>query len=130
MKYGPEMTHEIATLLQNGSGRVDACAIAGIAYDTFSDWMKKPEFNEAIKKAEATCKVRNITIIQKAAVTTWQAAAWWLERKHPAEFALKNRETDDDKEVPVRMAARAAELLKKLEGGKPRANSNGNGVHP
>lgn len=128
MKYGPEMTAEIAQLLQNGASRTDACALVSIVYDTFSDWMKKPEFVEAIKKAEATCKQRNVTIIQKAAIKTWQAAAWWLERKHPEEFALKHRESEQEKEVPVRMAERAAELLNKLE--VSRGSANGKPVHP
>lgn len=131
MKYSPEMTHEIATFLQNGNGRVDTCALVGISYETFSRWMKEEEFSEAIKKAESICKARNIAIIQKAALTTWTAAAWWLERKHPDEFGLRNRETQEEKEIPVRMAERAAELLRKLEGGKPvAASTNGNGVHP
>jgi hypothetical protein len=91
VKYGKERTEEIAQLLKNGSSRTDACTLAGISYETFTQWMKKPEFSEAIKKAEAICKNRNITIIQKAAITTWTAAAWWLERKHPEEFAVRQR---------------------------------------
>lgn len=138
MKYGPEMTHEIAALLANGSNRTDACAIAGISYETFTQWMQKAEFVEAIKKAEATCKNRNIALVQKAALTTWQAAAWWLERKHRDEFALVVRESEKDTEIPARMAKRAHELLSKLEGQKPahsingqsNGNGNGNGVHP
>lgn len=131
MKYGPEMTHEIVTYLQNGNGRVDTCHLVGISYETFTQWMKLPEFSESIKKAESTCKARNIAIVQKAAITSWQAAAWWLERKYPQEFALKARVDENEKEeVSGRMAERAAELLKKLEGGKTAdVSRNGNGVH-
>lgn len=117
MKYGPEITQEIAAHLQNGSSRTDACYMVDIHYETFTQWMKKPEFAETIKKAEAVCKNRNIGLIQKAALTTWQAAAWWLERKYHTEFALKGRDSEFERdEVPQRMADRAAELLKKLEG--------------
>lgn len=119
--------------MSNGSNRTDAVALAGISYETFTVWMReRPEFAESIKKAEAVCKQRNITIVQKAAVTTWQAAAWWLERKHPNEFGLKMRPADEkDDDVPQRMAERAKELLDKLEKkGVPVGNSNGNGVHP
>ncbi len=131
MKYGPEITRDIVSFLQNGNNRTDTCALVDISYETFTQWMKHPEFAESIKKAEATCKARNIAIIQKAAITTWTAAAWWLERKYPVEFALRMRAADEnDSEVPQRMAERAAELLKKLEGGKPVASTNGNGVHP
>lgn len=133
-KYCPEIVSEIAQYLQNGSNRTDAAVLAGINFDTFNEWRKEhPEFSDAIKKAEATCKNRNIAIVQKAAITTWQAAAWWLERKHPEEFALKDRERDKgrDEEIPQKMAERAAELLKKIEGRKPVvSNSNGNGIHP
>lgn len=132
MKYGPEITAEIAKSLQMGNNRTDSCTLAGIHYETFLRWMDEhSEFCESIKKAEAECKARNITIIQKAAITSWQAAAWWLERKHRNEFALMKEEIQKDDEVPARMAKRAHELLAKLEGKKPApSGSNGNGVHP
>jgi len=91
VKYSKQITDEIAKHLEGGTGRVDACTLAGLTFETFNQWMKdprKPEFSESIKKAEAKCKQRNIQLIQKAALDTWQAAAWWLERKHRDEFAL------------------------------------------
>jgi hypothetical protein len=91
MKYGPEKTAEISEHLRTGSNRTDACILCDISYETFTVWMQKTEFSEAIKKAEAECKNRNIKIIQKAAITTWQAAAWWLERKFQDDFALKQK---------------------------------------
>jgi len=91
MKYGPEKTEEICDLLRVGSNRTDACLCADIHYDTFCEWMTKTDFSERIKKAEAECKNRNIKLIQKAAITTWQAGAWLLERRYPDEYALRNR---------------------------------------
>lgn len=92
MKYCKEITNEIAQLLEEGSNRTDACIIAGIHYDTFMEWLRgKPEFSEAIKRAEALCKQRNINIIQKATRKYWTAAAWWLERKHQDEFSIKQK---------------------------------------
>ena len=91
MKYGKEKTDEICTLLRGGSNRTDACLLSDISYQTFSRWMVESEFSEAIKRAEAEFKNKNITIIQKAAVTSWQAAAWLLERKHQDEFAVKQK---------------------------------------
>jgi len=92
MKYGKDITKEIAAYLENGVNRTDAVVLSGISYETFTVWMKThPEFSEAIKKAETKCKHRNISIIQKAARKTWQAAAWYLERKYHEEFALKQR---------------------------------------
>lgn len=117
MKYGSEIIVSIATYLRNGNNRTDATTLADISYETFCVWMReRPEFAEAVKKAEAECKGRNIAIIQKAALTSWQAAAWWLERKHSAEFALKRDDLKSPDDVPQKMAERAAELLKKMEG--------------
>src|SRR6267142_3687554 len=103
MKYGAEKTGEISDLLRNGSNRTDACLLADISYETFTVWMLKPEFSEAIKKSEAEFKNKNITIIQKADAKTWQAAAWLLERKHQDEFAVKQKldiTTKDDIDRP------------------------------
>ena len=67
MKYGKEITTQMAELLAGGMGRVDSCEFAGISYETFTVWMdKKPEFSEAIKRAEMVCKQRNIARIQNA----------------------------------------------------------------
>ena len=78
--------------------------------------MQKPEFSEAIKTAEAKCKKFHIGIIKRAAEKTWQAAAWWLERKHSEEFGLKskdweNKKSDDD---ALRLATKTIELMKHL----------------
>ncbi len=91
MKYSSEKTKEICEFLQTGSTRTDACTLVDISYETFCQWMKKPEFSEAIKKAEIKNKQRSAALIQKAAETTWQAAAWWLERKYPDEFGARQR---------------------------------------
>jgi hypothetical protein len=37
-----------------------------------------------------------VAIIQKAADTTWQAAAWWLERKHKADWSSRVEQTGAD----------------------------------
>ena len=71
---------------------VHACARAGISQDTFARWRKRSaDFAEEVKKAEAEAIARNVTLIQKAAGTSWQAAAWWLERRHPQDFARTER---------------------------------------
>ena len=95
-KYGPDITQEICKHLAAGMGRVDSCTLADIHYDTFCEWMKRAEFSEAIKKAEASCKERNIALIQRAATKSWQAAAWTLERKYPMEFGVKMTHTNPD----------------------------------
>lgn len=91
MKYSNEITLEICKYLRAGNTQHDSAVLAGISEDTFYEWRKnKTEFSEAIKKAEKECKARNIAIIQRAAEKTWQAAAWWLERRYSSEYALKS----------------------------------------
>jgi len=102
MKYGPEITKEICSYIRAGNSYKDSATLVDISEETFYQWKKKPEFSEAIKKAETTCKARNIAIIQKAAEKTWQAAAWWLERKYHDEFALKEiKELQGNKDRPL-----------------------------
>jgi hypothetical protein len=93
MKYGPEKTKEICGYIDGGLGRVDACIMADVSYETFTVWMNNSEFSDAIKKAEVGNKKFHIEIIKKAADKTWQAAAWWLERKWKDEFAQRNEWT-------------------------------------
>lgn len=100
MKYCKEFTHQITQHLRHGASRDDTVLVLGINQDTFYEWMKKPEFSEAIKKAEARCKLRNIKLIHRAAAKTWQAAAWWLERKFKDEFAAKVKGWEDTAPAP------------------------------
>lgn len=91
MKYSRDKTDEICKHLETGMRREDAWVLADISEATFYEWLKKPEFSESIKKAEIKNKQRNVLIIQNAAKQTWQASAWWLERKYPEEFAARQR---------------------------------------
>ena len=94
MKYSPERTKRICEGLKSLKGRVASAEEAGINYDTFCEWMKKPEFSEEIKKAELEMESkgehRAIMSIFKAMENQWQAGAWWLERTRPDKYALKN----------------------------------------
>jgi hypothetical protein len=71
-------------------------------------WIDRFEdFRDAIQKAEADAEIRNVAIIQKAASATWQAAAWWLERKRKGDWAQRTETTGDGGgavEVLVRFA--------------------------
>lgn len=52
---------------------------------------KDKEFRDQFNKALITPKRQSIGIVRKASVTIWQAAAWWLERKFPDEFGLRQK---------------------------------------
>lgn len=94
MKYDKEITDRICKSLVELKGRVKSAEEAGISYETFTQWLKKPEFSEAIKKAEQESRENGkgiaIMSIFQAMPDSWQAAAWWLERQHE-EFIKKEK---------------------------------------
>jgi hypothetical protein len=77
--------------LEAGASIQDACILSGISRAQFYKMKMKKEIDERYRLAMVKCKMRAITIIQNAAPTTWQAAAWWLERKHSNEYSLKTK---------------------------------------
>ena len=88
MKYSQEKLASFCDRLRHGSSRIDACILEDIAEWTFYTWMKKdPAFAGAVKKSEGEFKNSLVVIIEKAAVNTWQAAAWLLERKYHDEYS-------------------------------------------
>ncbi|CAB4150426.1 hypothetical protein UFOVP569_29 [uncultured Caudovirales phage] len=97
-KYNIERVQKIMNALSAGNTRRDSCAYAGISEDTFASWLKdKPDFSDSIEKAEADAAVRNVSIIAKAAQEgTWQAAAWWLERRRKQDWAIRHELTGPD----------------------------------
>ena len=119
MKYGKERVKKITQALCDGQGRVRACKIAGIHYDTFMEWMRsKPEFSEAVKKAEATGNDKINDICQRRIIEdkSWQSAAWWLERTDPANFGQRNNlNISAEKPLIVVADEETKKLLEKLD---------------
>lgn len=92
MKYTKETVKEICDNLKLGLTIKDVCEYVGINPDTFFDWQKnKPDFSDRIKRAQMECKRRCISIIHRASINSWQASAWWLERRHADEYQMKNK---------------------------------------
>ncbi len=92
-KYNPQMQAALCQWLRKGCSYKDACAMEGISYETFRTWEReKSVFSVALKKAEAECKVARIATILKASEKSWQAAAWWLERRCPDEYSRTVKE--------------------------------------
>jgi len=99
-KLNPQLQERICQLISAGNYIKTACQAVGISEQTYINWMKRGEksqkglyfeFFESVKKAEAQSIARNVAVIQSAAKDTWQAAAWWLERKHPQDWGKKER---------------------------------------
>lgn len=86
----PDVQRQLCNAISAGNTRHDAAEYAGVGDSTLRRWLaqgrrqRRGKFRDllkAVKKAEADAVVRNVMIIQKAAASSWQAAAWWLERK-------------------------------------------------
>jgi len=119
MKYNKSTIKKITQALCDGQGRVRACKIAGIHYDTFMEWMRsKPEFAEAVKKAEATGNDKIKDICQRRIIEdkSWQSAAWWLERTDPANYGQRNNlNINAEKPLIVVADEETKNLLEKLD---------------
>lgn len=94
MKYNKEIVQQLCDKIRKGLSQLDASSLCDLSEAQFYVWKKdprKPEFLEALKKAENEFKENNLFIIQKAALEprTWQAAAWMLERKFHNEYGMK-----------------------------------------
>lgn len=113
-KLTPETQKKITEAIRLGATYKLACQYAGLAYNTFNEWMKAGDvatsgrfrdFNDAVKLAEGAAVVGWLAKIEKAASDgTWQAAAWKLERLHGDDYALtqKHRHGGDDDALPIR----------------------------
>jgi len=123
----PERVQAVLNALRVGNTRRASAAAAEVSKDTFYRWLDgDATFRDAVEKAEADAELRFIGVIAKAAPVSWQAAAWWLERRHSEDYGRHERvdlmmgvrraieELTDD---PVEAAAALAEaerLAKRL----------------
>jgi hypothetical protein len=96
-KYTEQTVAKLLEALRGGNTRRASCAVADISQDSLALWLRTyPEFAEAVEKAEGKAEASMVTVIKNAADTTWQAAAWWLERKHKAEWSSRVEQTGAD----------------------------------
>ena len=92
-KLTDQLISDAVQCKRNGMTNKDTAAYIGISEATFYAWANQPkgdkqvEFSEALKKAEADFKAALRSRIIKASDTSWQAAAWMLERLYPEEYA-------------------------------------------
>jgi len=89
---------KILQCIRSGGSRASAAGLAGINPATLTDWMARGKSGEApfdafyagIKAADAHAEQEMVGIVREAAkMGTWQAAAWWLERRRHKTYALK-----------------------------------------
>lgn len=103
MKYSEEIIKEIITLIESGATNKEAAILASVSEETFYKWKRSkladgapnpeyhPEFPELLKKASIKRKVAMVNRILSAAKKSWQAAAWYLERKYNSEYGRREK---------------------------------------
>ena len=111
-KLTPERQTLIIKALREGNYIEAACAYAGIGKTTFYEWMERgqnatrgryAEFANAVEKARAEAEMRNVQVIQKAALDTWQASAWWLERSFPDRWGRRVQHVEHSGGVTIQL---------------------------
>src|SRR5437870_3756701 len=89
-KLTPEVHSKIVQLVREWNYAQVAAAICEISEKTFYRWIEQgqaeesgiyADFCQAVKKAEGEAEHEAIGIVRKRE-PGWQAAAWYLERKH------------------------------------------------
>ena len=108
-----EVQNKLVDLIKAGSYSATAAQVCGISPSTYYNWMRDGrdalakqeeghkltagnkrylEFMHAIKEAEAIAESIAIAQIRRAAQDgSWQAAAWYLERKHAERWGRIDR---------------------------------------
>jgi hypothetical protein len=135
-KLTDELTDIICENIELGLSYNLTCQAAGISFDTFNNWMKAGEaeeskkfsdFYDRVRASEAACAKESLERIRDAANTNWNAAAWLLERRYPADYGKKdhlnmqsktenlnvNAQLSDD-EIETRRSALLSRILGEL----------------
>jgi hypothetical protein len=108
-KRTPQVEADLVQALRAGNTRKAAAHFAGIGENTLGDWLRRFRgFRDLIEKAESYAEVRMVAQVARAAQDgTWQAAAWWLERRRPDDYGRRDRV---DVELRLQLKPLAAEL--------------------
>jgi hypothetical protein len=107
VRLTPRLFLRICHAVEKGSAITHACESELVTYSHFRFRVaRNPRWQKRLKEAEATresfLKEYHIDNIKKHAPRNVLASLWWLERRHPAEFALRNfHRPDPSAEQPV-----------------------------
>jgi len=105
-KYTPPTVERLCQAIRLGATYALAAKSAGVSYQTFNVWREqKPEFSEALEKAEGDAAVTWLEKIEQAATSgEWQAAAWKLERRYPRDYGRRLQEVSGPDGGPIPLA--------------------------
>lgn len=114
-KYNEKVHETIVEAVLKGNSKTIAFRLAGVHPDSCFLWLKMgrerpdeyPEYaklEEDIEHAIALCASEKVAAVKAAADNgTWQAAAWWLERRLPQEYGRHDRVEVESKQPQVQL---------------------------
>ena len=115
-KLNDELIAKFTKYISQGNFTVVVCDYLGINESTYYNWIKRgkedslqdsetiyTKFCKSIKEAEAIAEMNHISnIVQTANDGTWQASAWYLERKHKNRWSAK-QELEHSGDVKIKV---------------------------
>ena len=92
-KYTPERVARILELLRGGNTRKCSAEASGVDHVTMLRWLARYDtFADDVQKAEAEAEALHIqNIVTAAEKGSWQASAWWTERRRHEAWGRKDR---------------------------------------
>jgi transposase len=88
--YSEERAERVFAAIRVGATERLACKYAGISEDTLGRWKtNNADFADRFKTAEGEAAIGWLSVIEAASKTQWQAAAWKLERRYPADYSIQ-----------------------------------------
>ena len=106
LKRGPVRRAAVLEALRLAATRQQAAAAAGLSRVTLWRWLREdPELAAEAEQAEGLAELAMIRTLYEASVSDWKAAAWWLERRHPAAWGRGRRRVEGDDLETHRLAA-------------------------
>ena len=113
----PEKEIEILTSVKLGLRPATAARIAGLAASTFQSHMQRnEEFRARVEAAEATSDRNALAAIVEKFRKDWKAAAWFLERRFPGEYAKREVVIDEAPDKARAMREFFQKALRETEG--------------
>ena len=76
----------ILGLLRKGNTRRTASLAAGVLESRFYRELRDPEFLSKVTRAEEEAVAEAVSAVATAGPKSWQAAAWWLERRRAQDW--------------------------------------------
>lgn len=131
-KLTPVVHAAIVDSLRAGVCIETAAEAAGVSASTVHAWIRRAEdhpndcgepfleFHEAYKKARAQAELDAVQVIRAASRTTWQAAAWYLERSQPERWGRRTIVAGNGHKPFLVQLADLSERLRVDDGATPR----------